>query len=230
MTDNSETTYLLAIETSGIASGVYVSRNKELLGQVTLYQKNIHSRRLSLSVQQLLQHLDLSLKDLQAIILSAGPGSFTGLRIGYSLAKGLAHASNLRILEIPTLDVWAYQVGQTGLPILSYIDAHREEIFFSCYEREQDRLKQTSDYRIIPLLNLPQMITGKTLISGGNLQMFREKFRNVLGNHAIFPQVCSRQAEGWALLALGYEKYKAGDFSQIENCEPLYLRSFKGVM
>ena len=230
MKDHSETNYLLAIETSGIASGVYISRNKEILGQVTLYQKNIHSRRLSLSVQQLLAHLDIPLKDLQAIVLSAGPGSFTGLRIGYSLAKGLAHSLNLNILEIPTLDVWAYQVGQTDLPILSFIDAHREEIYFSCYERVQDQLKRTLDYQIIALTKLPQLITGKTLISGENLLLFQEKFRKVLGNKAIFPQVYAKQAEGWALLALAYEKFKTGDFSQVENCEPLYLRSFKGVM
>jgi len=230
MKSESEKNYFLALDTSGMASGVYISKNQEILGQTVLYQKNIHSRRLSLSVTQLLDHLELELRDFKAIILSAGPGSFTGLRIGYSLAKGLAHALKLKMIEVPTLDIWAYQVGQSSLPILSFIDAHRDEIFFSRYQRNGEQLERIYDYQTVALTKLPDIITVKTLINGENLAVFQEKFQKVLGENAVFPAFSSKQAEGWALIALGYKKFSNGEFSHLENCEPLYLRSFKGVM
>lgn len=230
MLENSENCNLLALETSGVTSGVYISQNQELLGQITLHQKNIHSRRLSLSLKQLLDHLQLSISDLKGIILSAGPGSFTGLRIGYSFAKGIAHALNLPIIEIPTLDIWAYQLGQTELPVLSFINAHREEIFFAHFHWQKKEMIRNGDYQLTPFKNLPQIITKKTMITGGDLGQFQEQFKAYLGKIAVFPHPLPKQPQGWALVELGFEKFRAGNFSDVETCEPLYLRSFKGMM
>jgi len=68
MLENSENLNLLALETSGVTSGIYISQNQDMFGQITLHQKNIHSRRLSLSLKQLLDHLQLSISDINAII------------------------------------------------------------------------------------------------------------------------------------------------------------------
>ncbi|MCK4893474.1 MAG: tRNA (adenosine(37)-N6)-threonylcarbamoyltransferase complex dimerization subunit type 1 TsaB [Calditrichia bacterium] len=230
MLENSENIHLLAIETSGMTSGVFISQNQQVLGQITLHQKNIHSRSLSLSLKQLLDHLQLTLPDVKAIILSAGPGSFTGLRIGYSFAKGIAHSLKLPIIEVPTLDIWAYQLGQTNLPVLSFINAHREEIFYAHYRWQKNQMVRKGDYQLIPLKTLPEIITKKTIISGGDLGQFQEQFKEYLGETAIFPHPLPRQPQGWALLELGFEKFRAGIFSDTENCEPMYLRSFQGVM
>jgi tRNA threonylcarbamoyladenosine biosynthesis protein TsaB len=227
---NSENIHLIALETSGTTSGVYISKNKEVLGQLTLHQKNIHSRSLSVSLKQLLDHLQLSLRDMKAIILSAGPGSFTGLRIGYSFAKGIAHPLNLPIIEVPTLDIWAYQTGQTDLPVFSFINAHREEIFGAHYKWQESQMKQEGDYRLISLNALPEVIKKNTLICGGDLDQFQEIFEKNLGDFAVFPYPMVKQLQGWALLELGYAKFKAEDFSDFEHCEPMYMRAFKGVM
>jgi len=86
------------------------------------------------------------------------------------------------------------------------------------------------DYQLIPLKSLPQIITKKTMISGGNLIQFKEQFTKYLGEIAVFPHPLPKQPQGWALLELGFEKFKAGIFNDTEICEPMYLRSFKGVM
>jgi tRNA threonylcarbamoyl adenosine modification protein YeaZ len=167
---------------------------------------------------------------MKAIILSAGPGSFTGLRIGYSFAKGIAHSLRIPIIEVPTLDIWAYQLGQTDLPVFSFINAYREEIFCARYQWQKDQMKRKSEYQIVALESLSELITRRTLISGGDLIQFQDRIKEDLGKIAVFPYPLPKQPQGWALLQLGFGKFKNGKYSHTENCEPMYIRSFKGVM
>ena len=230
MSNDSKKIRLLALETSGNVSGVYLSEGERMLGQITLHQKNIHSRRLSVSIRQLLEHLDLTEQDLSGIILSAGPGSFTGLRIGYSLGKGLAHALKCPIVEVPTLDIWAWQIGQTSLPVFSFVDAHRDEIFYAVYRWKSDVLKKETDYQLVSFNDLSRVITEKMIITGAEIETFRDRFTGASQDFATFPEPLPLVPEGRVLISLGYQKYLQEEFSPLESCEPLYLRAFKGVM
>lgn len=223
-------THLLGIETSGLACMVALSREGELLAQSSIYQKNIHSRRLAVLIDQLFRNLSLSSQQISAIGLSAGPGSFTGLRIGYSVAKGLAHSLNIPIVEVPTLDVWAYQHGETPLPVCAVINAHRQEIFCAQYRWEDGDLHRTGDYELIPLQSLSRRIITPTLFVGADVPPMREQIRKYCGEKAIFlvPPVIYPRAE--ALMTLTYRKYLSGETSLPETCEPRYMRAFKGVM
>ncbi|MBN2367011.1 MAG: tRNA (adenosine(37)-N6)-threonylcarbamoyltransferase complex dimerization subunit type 1 TsaB, partial [Calditrichaeota bacterium] len=187
-------------------------------------------RRLSTMLTSLLEQSDMKIRDIDGIILSAGPGSFTGLRIGYSLAKGLAHAMELPIMEVPTLDIWAYQLGQTDLPVVSIMDAHRHEIYAAAYRWENHQLKTRKDYQIFPLKDLPDFLEGRTLITGSEIEKLRPAIDNICGDQAVFARSGFRQPEGWALLEMGYQKFTAKELSDPQNCEPLYIRAFKGVM
>jgi tRNA threonylcarbamoyladenosine biosynthesis protein TsaB len=227
---NKETIHLLALETSGLTSGVYLSAGERLLGQITLHQKNIHSRKLAQSVEQLLALLDLSTADLSGIVLSAGPGSFTGLRIGYSLGKGLAHALKLPLVEVPTLDVWAYQNGETDIPVFSFVDAHRDELFYAIYRWVDHKLERNTEYSLCSFDNINTVIQRKTVITGAQLVEYRDRFTSDLGEYAVFPQSLPGSPAGWALLSQGFQKYCDEKFSSLEDSEPMYLRAFKGVM
>jgi tRNA threonylcarbamoyladenosine biosynthesis protein TsaB len=230
MTRDSNKVHLLALETSGSVSGVYLSDGERMLGQITLHQKNIHSRRLSLSIRQLLEHLDLTEQDLSGIILSAGPGSFTGLRIGYSLGKGLAHALKCPIIEVPTLDIWARQIGRTSLPVFSFVNAHRDEIFYAIYRWKSDVLKRETDYQLIAFNNISEVIKEKMIITGAEIETFRDRFTHASQEFTIFAEPLPQVPEGHVLLSLGYQKYVREEYSPLESCEPMYLRAFKGVM
>ncbi|MEZ4762059.1 MAG: tRNA (adenosine(37)-N6)-threonylcarbamoyltransferase complex dimerization subunit type 1 TsaB [Calditrichia bacterium] len=129
--------YLLGIETSGITCAVGIANNDQLLIELAAGIKNIHSRVLSRFVNEAGQIAGIEAGDLAGVVVSAGPGSFTGLRIGYSVAKGVAHALQKPIIEVPTLDVWAYQTGAQSMPVLSVIDAHRGEIFAALFVEKQ---------------------------------------------------------------------------------------------
>jgi tRNA threonylcarbamoyladenosine biosynthesis protein TsaB len=222
--------YLLGIEASGLTSAVCISREDQLLGLILLNLKNIHSRKLSAITRQLLDHINLKFTDLSGIILSAGPGSFTGLRIGYSLAKGLAHPLNLPIVEVPTLDIWAHQHGRTDLPVLSIIDAHREEIFCAKYLWQGNELNGYDDFQLLPISSLKKYVTEKTLIVGNDLEKLKGKISELLGKKALFSFPLSRDPDCHSLCHLGYKKFVNQDTVTASDCEPRYMRAFKGVM
>ena len=222
--------HLLGLETSGIVSGIGVSAEGNILGHISLAIKNIHSRRLALLVDQLLHHVDLSYDQLSAIVVSAGPGSFTGLRIGYSLAKGLAHALRIPIIEIPTLDIWAFQNGKTDRRVLSIIDAHRDEVFLAEYEWSGNECIRQTEYLISPISQISGMLDGRTILVGGDLGHLGRKFNEYYGKMTVIQTPLLKEPSSWALLQLGYGKFEKQEFSRVETCEPLYLRKFKGVM
>lgn len=230
MKNKKEPVFILTIETSGLTSGVSIGRDGKLLAQMALNLKNIHSRKMALMLKQIMEDVNLEYRQLAAIALSAGPGSFTGLRIGYSLAKGLAHPLHIPLVEVPTLDVWAYQQGKTDLPVLALIDAHRGEIFCGLYRWKQDNLQREGDYRLLPLKDLPSVLTEPTLIVGGDAAQLREKILEICGQTARFSFPLLIQPENRALLHLAFLKYHAGESSTVEEAEPLYMRAFRGVM
>jgi tRNA threonylcarbamoyladenosine biosynthesis protein TsaB len=230
MVTNTETRHLLGIETSGLTSGIYISINNSLLAQISLNIKNIHSRRLSGMIHFLLDQADLTLRNISAIVLSAGPGSFTGLRIGYSLAKGLAHARVLPIVEVPTLDIWAYQAGMTELPVIAIMDARREEIFCAQYSWKNKEFQRQGNYQLLSFTALTDLIKRRTLITGADLERLSSKIDERIDKNVVLPHPLPQQPEGRALLQLGYRKFLAREYSQAETCEPMYIRAFKGIM
>jgi tRNA threonylcarbamoyladenosine biosynthesis protein TsaB len=221
---------LLGIEASGLTSGVYLSRDNQPLGEMALNIQNIHSRGLALFVAELLKLTDLSLLQISAVVVSAGPGSFTGLRIGYSIAKGIAHAVQKPLIEIPTLDIWAFQQGQSGFPVFSFIDAHRQEIFYALYRWEGKELTRITDYQIMTIESLPDLVHEKTIFVGPEIERLKNQLKDLLGQQAVLAHPIQQQIQGWALLQLGWLKFNSKQFSDLNSCEPLYLRPFKGIM
>ncbi len=230
MPNEQEIIHILGIESSGLTSAIAVSQNSQLLGQVSLNIKNVHSRRMALMMEQVLEHVGLDVRNLSVIALSSGPGSFTGLRIGYSLAKGLSHALKIPIVEIPTLDIWAYQQGKTELPVLAVIDAHRDEIFCAGYLWQHDKLERQGDYRLLPLSSLENLLSEPTLVVGGDAQKLEHPIRKYAGQNAVFPFPFLSEPQGSAFVRLAYLAFLQGDANDAELSEPLYMRAFKGVM
>lgn len=229
-TEEQQGVCLLGIESSGISCGVAISRNGQVLGEVSLNLKNIHSEKLAPLVGDLLSTLNLTAQELHGIVLSAGPGSFTGLRIGYSIAKGMAAALQIPIVEVPTLDIWAFQAGEQALPVLPVIDAHRGEIFCASYYWEKHRLRQDGKYRLLQPEMLREYISTPVLLTGADaaklfptLSPFLLDGSRLLNHPANFLQP-------WALLSLGYEKFRQEKFADAARCEPMYLRAFRGVL
>lgn len=220
---------LLGLETSGDTCAVGLSRDGRLLLEIAVAIRNIHSRELAPFVALALEKASLETREISGLVLSAGPGSFTGLRIGYSFAKGLAHALSAPIIEVPTLDIWAYQSGARKAPVVPLIDARRGEVFCAIYRWKKGRLVQTSDYTRLPIANLSDFIPEKALLSGSDAARLFPELLPHLPRGAALLQPAPLSPPLWALLELGFEKYRSGRFADAQSCEPLYMRTFQGA-
>jgi tRNA threonylcarbamoyladenosine biosynthesis protein TsaB len=226
----SEDTFILGIESSGMNSAVAVSQNGRLMGQISLNMKNIHSRLLASFARDLLKQLGLGFEALSAVAVSAGPGSFTGLRIGFSLAKGLAHVLKIPIVRVPTPDIWAYQQGYSELPVLAVIDAYRENLYAALYSWDGGEMKTDYQPNRVPISDLASIVRSKTLVVGADAAKFQNEIKSICGEKALFPLPFRNQLDNWAFLKLAFARFINGDVCKPELCEPIYLQAFKGVM
>ena len=126
---------LLAIETSGLSGGCALLSSGKVLGETILSTRKTHSRRLMSSILALMEETDTSWKDLEAVAVGLGPGSFTGLRIGLSTAKGLALSCSVPVFGIPTLDIMAENaLLEDSRLICPVMDARRKQVYTALYE------------------------------------------------------------------------------------------------
>ena len=136
---------LLALDSSGLVASVAVLEDDSLLAEYTVNYKKTHSQTLLPMLDTVAQMIELNLNDLDAIAIAAGPGSFTGLRIGSATAKGLGLALNKPLIAVPTVDALAYNLFGTDKLICPIMDARRAQVYTGIYRFE--------DHKLIPLEN-----------------------------------------------------------------------------
>src|SRR3989442_166155 len=124
---------LLAVETSTLAGGAAVLDGELVVGEYALDVSRPHSERLMGAIDRLLTDAGWTVRDLEGLAVSVGPGSFTGLRIGLSTVKGLALALSIPIVAVPTLDAMAALLPFAALPVCPVLDARKREVYASLY-------------------------------------------------------------------------------------------------
>lgn len=200
---------ILAIETATDICGAALVENQQEIASRVLAEKNIHSEKLLLLIDEILRQSSVSLKMLKGIAVSIGPGSFTGLRIGVSTAKGLAYAVHLPLLPVPTLDALAEEYRRKNFSIKKYcamIDAKRDEVYFAKYSFTQTEIHRESSYDIQPKKNVLHEATQ---------------------NGFECEQTACHPVSVAMLAERKFELLKLTDF---ERLEPLYIREFVATM
>ncbi len=131
---------VLGIETATLICGAAVVVDGKVISEEQTSEKKVHAENIMRLIDASLSNSDVALKDVDAIAISIGPGSFTGLRIGLSVAKGLAYATNKPLVAVPTLDALARRAVDAGVVrtsyILSALDARRDEVFCRLFRLE----------------------------------------------------------------------------------------------
>lgn len=126
---------IIGIESSALVASVAIVRDDILLAEYTVCNTKTHSQTLMPMLDEIVKNADIELSEVDAVAISRGPGSFTGLRIGSATAKGLGLALNIPLIEVPTLDALAYNLAGTGDSIICPImDARRQEVYSALYE------------------------------------------------------------------------------------------------
>ena len=135
---------ILGIDSSGLVASVAIVEDDELLGEYTLNYKKTHSQTLLPMLDELKQMLDLDLDTIDAIAVAAGPGSFTGLRIGSATAKGLGLALDKPLVAVPTVDGLAYNLWGAKTNICPIMDARRNQTYTGLYAFDE-----MGDFRVL---------------------------------------------------------------------------------
>ncbi|RVU02622.1 tRNA (adenosine(37)-N6)-threonylcarbamoyltransferase complex dimerization subunit type 1 TsaB [Mucilaginibacter limnophilus] len=223
------TDIILQIETATTACSVAVSANGKVIDNKLIDQRNIHAEVLTLFIDELLQNSSLAYNQLDAIAVSSGPGSYTGLRIGVSTAKGLCFALDKPLIAVETLeamaagavDKYAAEIDDDTL-LCPMIDARRMEVYTALFDPKGNRITATSAEIIDNNSFAQQLIQHKIIFFGDGA----EKCQSVLGNNINADVKTDFVNSASYITIAAYQKFKAGEFEDVAYFEPFYLKDF----
>jgi len=214
----------LAIDTSTDTASLALAQDNSVLAELTWRCGQNHTRQLLPNLAHLLHQFGLSPQSITGIIVARGPGSFNGLRVGVSTAKGLAFGLGVPVVGISSLEVEAYQHAETGLPICPVFNAGRGEIATAIYQRAGGEWRQLADERIITVDALCSQIAVETLFCGEFVPGIAAQLSERLGQKAVITSVLTGLRRASFLAELGLRRLEMGDSDDPATLQPVYLR------
>jgi tRNA threonylcarbamoyladenosine biosynthesis protein TsaB len=216
----------MLLETATAVCSVALARDGEVLAELHSDQPNAHSSRLPLFVEQLFEQCHITPKQLDAVCVSSGPGSYTGLRIGVSSAKGFCYALSIPLLSVPTLQGMAAQYyaqhPDYGGMVCPMIDARRMECYTAVYASPTELIKPTSADIIESGIYDEYLNRGEVTFVGDGA----EKTRELLGVHPNARYASDFRISAAGMLPIAMQRLQAGQVEDVAYFEPFYLKDF----
>jgi tRNA threonylcarbamoyladenosine biosynthesis protein TsaB len=214
----------LAIDTSTETAGIALSSQGEIIAELTWHAGQNHTTELVPNLLCILKQDRLNLKDINGIIVAKGPGSFNGLRVGMSFAKGLALALNIPLVGISTLEVEASPYAATSLPICPIQNAGRGEIAVALFQTKRGKWCRLVEEHITTVEALLPEIKRRTVFCGRIPPEMVQQLRGRLKRKALIVEGTAGLRRAGYLAELGWSRLESGDFDHSPTLEPLYLR------
>jgi len=218
---------LLAIESATSAQSVALFEEGRLLAEIS-YEAKAHKGGLLLpAVDRLLKQAGLAAKDLGAVAVSVGPGSFTGLRVGLATAKGLALGTGAMLVGVPTLEVLAEGYTVPDVTICALLDARRGEVFMALFRRRETHLERLSPDAVLTPEVVKSMLAraeSPVHLIGDGAVRYRERFEAMLGDSVCMTETGLQTIPSAAVTGLVGLRQLAGGKRPGAVVEPVYLR------
>jgi len=219
---------ILNIETSENICSVALSENGKLISVKETAEERQHAKLLSPFISELFAETGIDIKKLDAVAITKGPGSYTGLRIGVSTAKGICFGTGAKLIAIGTLDSMAYKAAQkyktNNILLCPMIDARRMEVYTQIFDTNMNTISSI-EAKILNEDSFSSMLkTNKLVFFGSGMPKFKEIINN---NNAIFDTEILPSAKN--IITLSYEKYKNSEFENLAYFEPYYLKDFIAI-
>lgn len=217
---------ILALETATTCGSLALVAEGRCLAEYSLNAASTHSRRLLSGIDWLLAQCELSWPQISAIAVSLGPGSFTGLRIALSTAKGLCMAADKPLIGVETLTGLAGQFPFSSLPICPVIDARKNEIYTALYRcNQRGVLEKTTEAMVIKPQRLQEFITTPTLLVGDGLPLYGPMLKELLGDLALLAPTETCFARAASIGAAAWDLFRQGAFLDPATAVPIYVRA-----
>ena len=227
---------ILALDSSGLVASAAVVEDDVLIAEYTTDYKKTHSQTLLPMLDEIRQMIDLDLHTIDAIAISAGPGSFTGLRIGAATAKGLGLALNLPLVEVPTLEGLAFNLWGTDKLVCPIMDARRNQVYTGIYEfckTEKDSseqqlvmhsVKEQCAIAVDELVEELNRLGREVIFLGDGVPVYREQILQKLKVPGSFAPAANNRQRAASVASLGAIYYAQGKTVTAAEHEPEYLR------
>ncbi len=215
-------TLILNIETATKNCSVSLSKKKKTIAIKELYDGNYsHAEKLHLFIEEVILSANKTLSDIDAIAVSKGPGSYTGLRIGVSAAKGLCFALDIPLISVSTLQSLTMQVDTNEGLVIPMLDARRMEVYSAVFDPDNKQIREIQAEILTKDSYVEYLDKGLVYFIGDGVEKCKEIITHP---NAVFVKDKLPSANNMARLA--YEKFKNEDIENVAYFEPFYLKDF----
>jgi len=216
---------ILLLETATTTCSVALAQNGNILALKEVNERNIHASHITLFIEEVMFAADKKYSDLQAIAISKGPGSYTGLRIGVSTAKGLCYALDIPLIGIDTIEAMASGFTESiNIPdsslLIPMLDARRMEVYTGIYQKDLSIVESVSA-KIVDKDSFNQYNDQSLFLFGDGADKFRSLFAD--HPHINFSDFATSARH---LNVLALKKFRDSDFENLAYFEPFYLKDF----
>ncbi|MCD6117168.1 tRNA (adenosine(37)-N6)-threonylcarbamoyltransferase complex dimerization subunit type 1 TsaB [bacterium] len=222
---------VLGIETATEVCSTGLSNENSIIADYRLNRGYTHAEMLPGAVKHIMKQSNISMKDLDAIAVSIGPGSFTGLRIGIGFAKGLAKGCNIPLIGVPTLDALVKQLPFAAEFAATILKSRKGEYYRAVYRNENNAWILKTKYETLPEKDIHKGLPAdKSIIITGDINGFlRSQIKNYIKS-AIFANYDYFMPNGSSVSSEGIKKLSKGTNSVEDSVTPIYLNKYLGAL
>lgn len=212
---------LLAVDTSTAQVGIALYDGSQVVAEFAWRSSRRHTVELAPAVADMLKRCDLTMEDIRVLAVARGPGSFTSLRVGLSLMKGLALARSLPLIGVHTLDILAAAQPSSRLPLIIAIQAGRGRLAVGWYRRSKYGWQARGAPRVLPVEELIEEAKRPAIVCGELTAAQRQKVLSQANLHLASPAQSVRRPG--VLAELAWKRWQAGDVDDEATLAPIYL-------
>lgn len=217
---------ILAVDTSAMTASAALMLDERLAAESILNHKKTHSEKIMPMIDSVLRESETEIEEIDVFAVSNGPGSFTGLRIGVSTVKALAHAMNKPVVGVGTLEALAYNIFDADGLVSPIMDARRGQVYNAVYKWEKGVLKEVTAPRAESLETCIEDFKNekKVYFLGDGVPVHCEKIKEIMGERAVFAPVHCLLQRASSVAAIAKIRAERGETESYGELNPVYLR------
>jgi tRNA threonylcarbamoyladenosine biosynthesis protein TsaB len=222
---------LLGLDTATQIASVGVTRGDEIMAEASTRAASNHTETLLPLIAEALAQANVSLRDIEGLGVSIGPGSFTGLRIALGTVKGLAYATGRKVVGVPTLEALAYTVRDWEGLVCPLLDARKREVYAALFQRSQSgELTTVLPAQVSALEKVLRQITAPCVFLGDGVETYGTAIRDHCGAQAHLLPFATHHPRGAVVAQLAWRRLSCGDADDIATLVPSYVRPPEAVL